>query len=98
MSSSLVSDKQIMSMSFREAKCESSSSRQRDVIELIFTCETVMSVSPCSGWLDDVDRCDECSADPTEDARRTESGNGDIVITRQAAAAQQWVSTKHQYC
>ena len=53
-----------------------------------------MSMSPRSGWLDDVDRCVECSADPTEDARRTESGKGDIMVTRQAAAAQQWAETR----
>ena len=71
-----------MSMLFREVKCESSSSRQRDVIKLMFTCDTVMSLSPL-GEPDDVDWCVDDAADPTEPARRPKPEGKEIVLVRQ---------------
>ena len=47
-SSSFVSDRQSMSISWRTVKWESSPSRQRDVIELMFTCEMeILLVCSC---------------------------------------------------
>lgn len=77
-----------MSILLREVKCESSSSRQRDVMELMFTCDMVMSWSPCR--LDGVVSCAEDVADPTGAARRLGSEKSGITLVR-AAAAQQWV-------
>ena len=71
MSSSFVSESPSMSMLWREETKDSSSTRQLDVIEFIFTCEIVMFV--LSLLLEDLDRGDaviEDDADPTEAARR----------------------------
>ena len=58
-----------MSTSLRDEKWESSSSRPRDVIELMFTCEMMTClVLPRLGDLDGVG-ADGRAADPTEAAR-----------------------------
>ena len=68
-----------MSMSLMAEKWESSSSRQRDVIELIFTCEMVMLcvLFPLRDLGDD----DE-AAEPTEAARRPGPGNDTGALVR----------------
>ena len=86
-----------MSMSCRDVKYESSSSRQRDVIELIFTCAMVIGLSPVRvlgvaiGCVGDNDDDDDDVADPTEATRRPGSGKSEIVGARQVVAAQQRV-------
>ena len=83
LSSNFVSERHITSMSLSEEKIESSSSRQRDVIEFMFTCEMVMLWVLCPpGELDDVDGCDVEAAELTEAVRCPEPGEGIGVLIR----------------
>ena len=71
-----------MSMLWREEKKDSSSSRQRDVMEFIFTCEIVMFwLLPLLGCCDD---SVEEDADPAEAARRPGPGESEIELSRRA--------------
>ena len=72
-----------MSMSLRKEKCDSSSSRQRDVIELIFMCDMVMLLLLL--LLESAEVEEECSegvADPAEVTRCLEPEGGRIMLSR----------------
>ena len=69
-----------MSILLREVKLESSSSRQQEVIELMFTCEMVISLSSMSELWGEVWCVGEDAEDPSVAARRPESEDETMLV------------------
>lgn len=85
-----------MSMSLKDVKWESSSSLQREVIELMFTCEIVRSPFR----FDELDAAVWCvsdeAADPSEAAPGPGSGENEMIPVRQRRCSGGWrFRTKH---
>ena len=82
-----------MSISLRDVKRESSSSRQRDVIELIFTCDMVIFLPVQSCAVLGCCEVDEGGDDPTEAVRLLEPAEqGEDRVLGKLLWAQQWVA------
>ena len=75
-----------MSILLREKRVESSSCRQRNVMELMLMWIMVMSLSTQENKCDDADKCDWCGddeSDQTEASGRPEPGEREMVLGRQ---------------